>query len=236
MATICQGKGRLRSNSQIRCPLPLAMSLPSFAGITRIDWEKSAKNLISDPKNGRHFKSSRSFEVKFADRFPLPIAMSLPSFVGINKIDWEKSAKMWFFSIQNGCHFAESRAFRPKFCTALQNKPIYMCGKYHRDLCKLMVLHVGSGQRLDNTFWSLLWRRRLQTNQKHIGPTLNIGSNDTVVHITSKYTRWLPKTVHALRWMGSGVEHFMFSMTTEYMYVMTFKMKLLHFGTIKLFM
>ena len=43
MAAISQVQGRLRSNSQIICPLPLAISLPSFIGITKIDWEISAK-------------------------------------------------------------------------------------------------------------------------------------------------------------------------------------------------
>ena len=36
-------KCSLRSNSWTWCPLPLAISLPSFIWITKIDWEKSAK-------------------------------------------------------------------------------------------------------------------------------------------------------------------------------------------------
>ena len=69
MAAISRGLGRLRSNSQTRCPSPLAISLPSFAAITRIDLEKVQKNnMISGPENGRHYPWSRSFEVKFADK------------------------------------------------------------------------------------------------------------------------------------------------------------------------
>ena len=40
--------------------------------IIRIDLEKiKCKNVISDPKAGRHLARSRSFEVKFADNVPL---------------------------------------------------------------------------------------------------------------------------------------------------------------------
>ena len=38
--------------------------------------------------------------------------------------------------------------------------------------------------RFDNTFWILLmWRQqqRLQTNQTHIGPTLHVGPNNTII-------------------------------------------------------
>ena len=71
MASITLGQGRLNSNSWAKCPLPLAMSLPSSVQITKKGWEKGAKNVISDPKNGCHFQRSRSFEVKFTDKVPL---------------------------------------------------------------------------------------------------------------------------------------------------------------------
>ena len=35
---------------------------------------------------------------------------------------------------------------------------------------------LGPGQRLQRTFW-ILWRRRLQRYEKHIGPTLHVGPN-----------------------------------------------------------
>ena len=41
MAVIAQGQGPLRSISQTRCPLPTAMSVPCFVGITKKDLEKS---------------------------------------------------------------------------------------------------------------------------------------------------------------------------------------------------
>ena len=44
------------------------MLLPSFVLITMKYFEKSAKNVISDPKNGCHFPRSRSFDVKFTDK------------------------------------------------------------------------------------------------------------------------------------------------------------------------
>ena len=49
------------------------MSLPSFAGITKLkmDLEKSAKNVISDPETGRDFPGSRLLEVNFVDKVPL---------------------------------------------------------------------------------------------------------------------------------------------------------------------
>ena len=71
MVAISRGQGRLRSNLQTRCPLPLAISLPSFDEVTRIHLEESAKVLLSDPKNVRHFPRSRWFEVLFADKVPL---------------------------------------------------------------------------------------------------------------------------------------------------------------------
>ena len=43
MAAISWGQGRFRSNSRTRCPLPLAMALSSFIGITKIDLEKVQK-------------------------------------------------------------------------------------------------------------------------------------------------------------------------------------------------
>ena len=43
MAAISRDHGRLRSNSRTKCLLPLAVSLPSFSGITKIDLEKCAK-------------------------------------------------------------------------------------------------------------------------------------------------------------------------------------------------
>ena len=64
-----------RSNSQTRCLLSLAGSLPSFVEIPQYE-----KNVISDPQNGRHFPRTRSFEVKFKDNVPLTLAISLPSF------------------------------------------------------------------------------------------------------------------------------------------------------------
>ena len=46
MATFSRGRGRWRSNSRTRCLLPLAMCLPTFVGITRLDLENSAKVLF----------------------------------------------------------------------------------------------------------------------------------------------------------------------------------------------
>ena len=45
LAAISTGQGRLQSNLHTRYPLPfkLAIFLPSFVGISKIDWEKSAK-------------------------------------------------------------------------------------------------------------------------------------------------------------------------------------------------
>ena len=95
IAATSPGYGRLMSNSQTRCPLPLAKSLPSLIGITRIYFlEKTKKNVISDPSNGRNFSRSRSFEVRFADKVALTLAMFLPCLVGITKANLEKSAKM----------------------------------------------------------------------------------------------------------------------------------------------
>ena len=71
MATISRGQGRLTSNSQTGCHLTVAMSLPSFVGISRIDLEKSAKNSISNHKNGRHLPKSTRFEVKFTNKASL---------------------------------------------------------------------------------------------------------------------------------------------------------------------
>ena len=66
MAAASRGQGRsVDVKFRGKVPLPLAMSLPNFAGITRIDLGKS---VISDLETGRHFPGSRSFEVKFADR------------------------------------------------------------------------------------------------------------------------------------------------------------------------
>ena len=47
---------------------------------------------------------------------------------------------------------------------------------------KLRVL--GSGKRFGNTFWILLllWRRLLQTNQTHTGPTLHVGPNHAALY------------------------------------------------------
>ena len=50
MATNSQDQGRLKSNSLTRCPSPLAMSVPSFFGVTKIDCEKSAKVSFFDVK------------------------------------------------------------------------------------------------------------------------------------------------------------------------------------------
>ena len=50
-----------------------------------------------------------------------------------------------------------------------------MSAKYHRDLCKIEGdTHAGLRQRFDNKFWILL-RRRLQTNQTYVRPTLHVG-------------------------------------------------------------
>ena len=53
MTVISRGQGCLRSNSQTRCPFCLAMSLPSFVGITKIDWE------------GRKVQKCEFFDVKW---------------------------------------------------------------------------------------------------------------------------------------------------------------------------
>ena len=66
------------------------------------------------------------------------------------------------FAIKNGHYFAESWAIRPKFCN------IGIAAKLRA---------LGPGQRFENTFWILLLRRRLQSNQTHIGPTLPVGPN-----------------------------------------------------------
>ena len=50
MAIISRGQGHLKSNPQTRCILPLGMSLPSFARITRIDLEKSAQMWFQNLK------------------------------------------------------------------------------------------------------------------------------------------------------------------------------------------
>ena len=50
--------------------------------------QKKCKNVISDPKNGRHVPRSRLFEVRFADEVPLPTF-----------VDWEKSAKKFLFKM-----------------------------------------------------------------------------------------------------------------------------------------
>ena len=68
LATIPQGQGRLRLNSQTMCHLPLANVATKIRLNNQEIFGESAENAISDPTNGRHFLRSRSFEIKFTDK------------------------------------------------------------------------------------------------------------------------------------------------------------------------
>ena len=94
MAAISQGQGRLRSNLQTMCLLPLAMSQPSFVKITKIHLEKSEKILFSTLKMATIYQGQGRLRSNLQTTCPLPLAMLIPSFVRITKIDWEKIAKV----------------------------------------------------------------------------------------------------------------------------------------------
>ena len=100
VATISRGQGRLRFNSQTRRPLPIAMSLPSFVGIRKIEIEKSAKMWFQTPEMAAIPKGQGLLRSNSRARCKLPLRMSLQCFVGITKIDLDKSAKMWFQTLK----------------------------------------------------------------------------------------------------------------------------------------
>ena len=109
MATITRGQGCLKSNLWARCPLPIAMSLPRLVRITKKDWEKSAKNVISDPKNGCDFPRSESFEVKFTDMVSLINGNVLTKFRSYNHNRFGEKCKNVISDPRNGRHFERSR-------------------------------------------------------------------------------------------------------------------------------
>ena len=73
------------------------------------------KNVISGPKNGRHFPKSRSFEIKFADNMPLTLSKT-PT-----KICWNDQNRFGgkcvnvILDPKNDRHFPRSRSFEVKF-------------------------------------------------------------------------------------------------------------------------
>ena len=56
--------------------------------------QKSAKNAISDSKNGHDFSRCKSFEVKCPEKMPLTPSNVPTKFCWNNQIDLEKSAQM----------------------------------------------------------------------------------------------------------------------------------------------
>ena len=92
MAAIFQDQGRFHGKM---CPLPLAISLPSFVRITRTfgEMEKmrfQTLEMAAISQCQSHMRSNTR------TRYPLPLAMSLLSFVGITGIHMEKKAKLRF--------------------------------------------------------------------------------------------------------------------------------------------
>ena len=89
------------------------------------------KNAISDPKNGRHFKRSRSFKVKFADKVPITPGNVLTKFCWNNQNRLAKKVQKYdFFNLK-------CLPFRPKFYTALRDHLRYRCAIYYWELCKI---------------------------------------------------------------------------------------------------
>ena len=110
MAVTARVQGCLRSNLWKRCHLPLAKSLPSFVGITKIDLKKSA-NCYFRPYNGGHFPRSRSFEVKSTDKVPLTPSYVPSTFRWNKKNRVGKKCKNAISDPKNGRHFPSSRLF-----------------------------------------------------------------------------------------------------------------------------
>ena len=73
MAVISQGQGHLKSNSWTRCPLPLAMSLPSLVSITKIHLEKSAKICFQTLKMATISQGQDRLRSNSRTRCPLPM-------------------------------------------------------------------------------------------------------------------------------------------------------------------
>ena len=65
IATNTRGWGRLRWNSWTLCPLPLAMSLPSFVGKTENRLGEKCKNVIFSILKNRYFAESWAIRPKF---------------------------------------------------------------------------------------------------------------------------------------------------------------------------
>ena len=123
MAPISRGQGHFSLDLHTSCPLPLAMSLQSCVGITKIDLEQSAKKWFQTLKMATISRGQGPLRSNSRTRCPLPLAMSLPSSVGMTKIDWEKSAKKWFQTLKNGHHFLKSRLFDVKFADKVPLTP-----------------------------------------------------------------------------------------------------------------
>ena len=112
MAAIFRGQGCLKSNLQTRCHLALAMSRPSFVGITINYLEKSEKMWLRPYKMAAISWGQGCLRSYLRTRCPLPIEMSLPSFARIIRADLEKRAKMWFQTFKMTAIFQGQRRLR----------------------------------------------------------------------------------------------------------------------------
>ena len=84
MAAISWGQGNLMSNSRTRCPWPLAMFLPNFVGITRIDCYKSAKILFLKFKMAAISRNLEQLRPHFALHSRITQHMCLQNIIGIS--------------------------------------------------------------------------------------------------------------------------------------------------------
>ena len=120
------------SNSRTRCLLPIAMSLLSFLGIKKKKtFGENCKNVISDLKNGRHFPSSRSFEVKFTNKVPLTPSNVPTKFCWNNQKRLGEKCKNVISDFKNGCHFPWSRSFEVKFADMVPLSSSNVSTKFH---------------------------------------------------------------------------------------------------------
>ena len=87
------------------------MSLPTFVGISKIDWEK-VQNSDFRLKMAAILRGRGCSRSNLQTRCRLSLAMPLPNFVGIFKIYWEKSAKTDFLDLKwpSFCRISSNQA------------------------------------------------------------------------------------------------------------------------------
>ena len=98
-----------------KSPSPHALSLPSFIGTTKIDWEKSAKYLISwfFLRNKKNYQNSKEY-LKSKKKFPKHHKKQF--YANFRAYLTRKSAKMQFQTLKlKWPHFPRSRSFEIKF-------------------------------------------------------------------------------------------------------------------------